>query len=629
MSNAEPVQQDGQTWFGHPPQLARLFTTEMWERFGYYGMRALLTLYLTNYFFFKDEVSSGLYGAFTALVYLTPLFGGLLADRYLGYKNSVKLGAVMMAIGYFCLCFGSDRATPILKFNNQVYDVTMDSKLSADGAASGGNGTVRFVQIDGKQFQVKADKENGGLILLATDGATPSIEVKKGTYSFDGKRNPFWVNVMFMSLACIVIGNGFFKPNISTIVGTLYQPGDSRRDAGFTIFYMGINLGSLLSQLACPFLFEAVGPWAGFLLAAIGMFVAWVLFQFDGGRLKGFGEIPASSTASARWMIYVGAFLFVPVAWWLMNNTMNTAQAAADAAAKNQLASASAVDTTNATASGGPSDSETQTSMVTAVIQYFNEQPVLGKFLFVVILFSTIGIPAWAYMAGTRAEAEKMLVATVLIVFSVVFWTLFEQAGSSLTLFAERNTDLQIGSYKMPAGQTQSFNALFIVIFAPIFSMFWAWLGSKKLEPSIPVKFAIGLILVGVGFLTLVFGKNFAGDDALVPLFWLALMYLIHSIGELCISPVGLSMITKLSMPKVVGLMMGVWFLSSATAQYVGGIIAQFAAVETVGGEVTNPVESLNTYVDVFQTIGLVGTGIGVGLLLISPFLKRLMHGVN
>jgi POT family proton-dependent oligopeptide transporter len=159
--------------------------------------------------------------------------------------------------------------------------------------------------------------------------------------------------------------------------------------------------------------------------------------------------------------------------------------------------------------------------------------------------------------------------------------------------------------------------------------MFWAWLGSKKLEPSIPVKFAIGLILVGVGFLTLVFGKNFAGDDALVPLFWLALMYLIHSIGELCISPVGLSMITKLSMPKVVGLMMGVWFLSSATAQYVGGIIAQFAAVETVGGEVTNPAESLNTYVDVFQTIGLIGTGIGVGLLLISPFLKRLMHGVN
>jgi POT family proton-dependent oligopeptide transporter len=211
-----------------------------------------------------------------------------------------------------------------------------------------------------------------------------------------------------------------------------------------------------------------------------------------------------------------------------------------------------------------------------------------------------------------------------------VFWTLFEQAGSSLTLFADRNTDLYLGSgYTMPAGQVQVFNPLFIVFFAPLFSIMWNWLGKRGLEPSVPFKFVIGLFLVGVGFLVLVYGSQFHDSGFQVPLFWLALAYFIHSIGELCLSPVGLSMITKLSIVRLVGMMMGVWFLSSAMAQYVGGIVAQFASTETVGGSVLNPQVSLNTYLHIFEIIGYGGIISAGVLLLLTPFLRKAMHGVN
>lgn len=590
------------TWFGHPVQLARLFTTEMWERFGYYGMRALLNLYLVQYFFFKDEVSSALYGAFTALVYLTPLFGGLLADRYLGYKKSVKFGAVLMACGYLGLCFGDNRADPIAKLNGETYVVEMKKEDAKDGAKAE---TSKFVTVNDKKFKIQGQKD-GTLKLISVDGDTAAdLTYAKGTFDFDGKRNPFWVNLMFLSLACVIVGNGFFKPNISTIVGTLYSQTDPRRDGGFTIFYMGINLGSMFSQLLCPPLYDAYGPWAGFALAAGGMLFSWSLFQFDGGRLKGFGEPPANASASVNWTIYAGAIIAVPMIWWLMNNTLVSAQTIADMA-----------------------DSAKGESV--GIVAYLLNLPLLGKIMFILFTLAMIIVPVWAAFTGTLVEAQRMFVAIVLIVFSVVFWTLFEQAGSSLTLYADRNTNLNIfGIYEMSAGQTQFFNALFIVVFAPVFSVFWTALGRRGLEPSTPVKFGVALMLVGAGFLVLVYGAKYANADFRVPLFWLALAYLIHSIGELCLSPVGLSMITKLSMPKVVGLMMGVWFLSSAMAQYVGGIVAQFAAVETVGGEVTDPEKSLATYVGVFQTIGIWGCGIGLGLLVLSPLLKKMMHGVK
>ncbi len=580
------------SWFGHPRQLARLFTTEMWERFGYYGMRALLTLYLVKHFGFNDEVASGLYGAFTSLVYLTPLFGGLLADQYLGYKRSVKFGAVLMAIGYLALCFGGEMAKPFLEYNDTQYDVSM-TKETIDGEQVASN----FVTMDGVRYKVDGQEE-GALKLVATDGAGPRL-LAKDSYRFDGRRDPFWVNVMFLALSCVIIGNGFFKPNISTIVGSLYPKGDPRRDGGFTIFYMGINLGSTISQFLCPLFQVWFGFWAGFLLAAFGMVCAWALFQFDGGRLKGYGEPPAAGKGKVL-LIFAAAVACIPVIWFLLNNTMVNAEAASRAAKEGS-----------------------------GIIGYIVALPLLGKVLSAVFFVSVIGIPVWSFMAGSVEEARKMVVAIVLVIFSVVFWTLFEQAGSSLTLFADRNTEREIGSYMMPAAQTQIFNPIFIVMFAPLMSLLWVALAKRNLEPSIPVKFAIGLLLVGVGFLTLVYASQFAGETFKIGLFWLAFAYWFHSMGELCLSPVGLSMITKLSIPRVVGLMMGVWFLSSAMAQYVGGIVAQFTSTETVGGEVTDPKKALETYVQVFHYIGWAGIVSGIVLFVLAIPLKKMMQGVK
>jgi len=236
----------------------------------------------------------------------------------------------------------------------------------------------------------------------------------------------------------------------------------------------------------------------------------------------------------------------------------------------------------------------------------------------------------WSWKVGDRVEFQMMLAAMVMIVFNVVFWTLFEQAGSSLTLFADRNTDLSVfGLFTLSAGQTQFFNAFFIVTLAPLFSMMWNALAAKGREPTTPIKFGIALIGVGLGFLVLVYGARFAGVDAKVSVWWLALLYLIHSAAELCISPVGLSMITKLSIARIVGMMMGVWFLSIACAQYVAGIVAQVASVETVGGQVTNLEVSLHTYTGVFWTIGLIAAAIGVVLLALAPLIKKGMHGVR
>lgn len=601
---------DSDTWFGHPRQLARLFTTEMWERFGYYGMRALLVLFLTQHFLFGDSTAGGLYGAFTSLVYLTPLIGGLVADRYLGSKRSVKLGALLMSLGYLGLCFNGPEAKPYFDYGGQRYEVQIDRQ---------GEASTQYVVAGGQRYLFKGNED--GSVNLTPAGPAPAAgaattaapapapaatavalpaSIGKGQFQTGGVRDSFFVMLMLFSLSAVIVGNGLFKPNISTIVGSLYGATDSRRDAGFTIFYMGINLGSLISQFFCPLLAVWFGWWAGFGLAAFGMLVAWALFQFDGGRLAGYGEPPEGHSHKTLMLVTLGAIAMIPVAWFLLNNTMANAAASAEAAQ-----------------SGG------------GIIGYIASLPILGQVMFWTYFIAVIGIPIWAYLKGSREEFHMMVVAVILTVFSTVFWTLFEQAGSSLTLFADRNTDRQIGGYLMPAGQTQIFNPIFIVILAPLFSLMWVALGRKRLEPSIPVKFAIGLTLVGAGFLVLVFGAQFAGADYKVPLIWLALAYLIHSIGELCLSPVGLSMITKLSIARVVGLMMGVWFLSSAMAQYVGGIVAQFASVETVGGEVTNPALSLSTYMGVFQTIGLIAIGIGVFLFALSFVLKKWMHGVN
>jgi proton-dependent oligopeptide transporter, POT family len=582
---------DGDTWFGHPRQLARLFTTEMWERFGYYGMRALLALYLTKHFLFSDQETAGLYGGFTALVYLTPLVGGLLADRYLGSKKSVKFGAILMSIGYFTLCFGGETAKPHAVINGQRYEVAVENFVDRPTST----GEERRYVLNGTERLLIKGNDDGSVSLLRPDNSVAQV-LPQGAFISNADRSPFFVLLMLAGLSAVTIGNGFFKPNISTIVGTLYEQGDRRRDAGFTIFYMGINLGSLFSQLLCPLLADTVGWWAGFGLAALGMLFSWSLIQFDGGRLAGYGEPPAHDGPNRDIAIYMGAVLAVPVALFLFWNLLGAEQ---------------------------PEPGS-------GIIGYLASLPLMGQLLFGTFLIGVPAILVYAARTGNRVEFQMMLAAMVLIVFNVVFWTLFEQAGSSLTLFADRNTDLSVfGLFSISAGQTQFFNAFFIVLLAPIFSIMWNAMARRGVEPSIPIKFAIALMGVGAGFLFLVWGAQFAGEDFKVALWWLAGLYFIHSAAELCISPVGLSMITKLSIARIVGLMMGVWFLSISVAQYVGGIVAQVASVETVGGQVTNLKVSLDTYADVFWTIGLASVVIGVVLLVLSPVIKKWMHGVQ
>jgi POT family proton-dependent oligopeptide transporter len=583
--------EDKRTWFGHPRQLARLFTTEMWERFGYYGMRALLTLYLTKHFLFSDSQATGLYGGYTALVYLTPLVGGLLADQFLGSKRAVKFGAIIMALGYFTLAFGGSPAKPYATIAGQRYEVVVDNfvdRPTSDPAEA------RYLIDNGKKLQIRGNEDNSISLL---DNGVEARRLPEGALQPGAERNPLTLAIMLIALSLISVGNGFFKPNISTIVGTLYEQGDRRRDSGFTIFYMGINMGSILGQLFCPLLADWLGWWAGLSLAGVGMLISYMLIQFDGGRLAGYGERP-DKAPNRDIAIYIGALIAVPVFVFLFSNLMNSAPA--------------------------PEGS--------GFIGYLMSLSLMGKLLFGTFIVSVPAILIWSYSKGTRQEGQMMTAAMVLIIFNVFFWTLFEQAGSSLTLFADRNTDRSVfGLFSISAPQTQNFNPICIVLFAPLMSMLWTGLARRNIEPSIPVKFAIALVGVGAGFLFLIWGSTFAGagNNFQVGLWWLAGLYLIHSLAELCISPVGLSMITKLSIARVVGLMMGVWFLSISVAQYFAGIVAQFASVQTVGGQVTNLKVSLDTYTSVFWIIGLVATGIGLYLLLLSPLIKRWMHGVQ
>jgi len=487
-----------------------------------------------------------------------------------------------MSIAYLLLCFGGSTAKPYALIDNSRYEVVIDDAKQ------------QYI-VDGVQKLAIKGQEDGTVDLVGPDGAV-ARSIPQGSFKADADRDPFYTTLMLIALSLLTIGNGFFKPNISTIVGALYAQGDRRRDAGFTIFYMGINLGSLFSQILCPFLAVALGWWAGFGLAAIGMMISWALIQFAGDKLAGYGDPPADQVKDRSLLIYIGALAVIPVGWFLFVNLMSTQAPEAGS----------------------------------GIVGYLVSLPIMGKVLFATFLASVILIPIWALKAGNKLEFQMMIAAIVMIIFNVVFWTLFEQAGSSLTLFADRNTDLSVfGLFTMSAGQTQFFNAFFIVVLAPLTSILWGAMGRRGIEPSIPVKFAIALAGVGLGFLALVWGTTHAGPDFKVSVWWLALLYLIHSMAELCISPVGLSMITKLSIARVVGLMMGLWFLSISCAQYVAGMVAQVASVETVGGQVTNLKVSLETYAGVFQTIGIVSIAIGGVLLLVSPLIKKWMHGVQ
>ena len=582
---------DKGNWFGHPRQLARLFTTEMWERFGYYGMRALLTLYLTKHFLFSDSQATGLYGGYTALVYLTPLVGGLLADQFLGSKRAIKFGAIVMAIGYFTLAFGGSAAKPYATISGQRYEVVVDNFV--DRPTSDPRET-RYLVDHGQKLQIRGN-EDGSISLL--NNGQEARRLPKGAMESGADRDPMTIAIMLLALSLISVGNGFFKPNISTIVGALYAQGDRRRDAGFTIFYMGINLGSILGQLFCPLLADYFGWWAGLSLAGVGMLISYALIQFDGGRLAGFGEPPPDKRDRSL-LIYLGALVAVPVVVFLFQNLMNAVPAEPGSGFIGYLASLS----------------------------------LMGKLLFGTFIVSVPAILAWSYTKGSRDRGpdddrgdgadrlQRFLLDVVraggLLADPVRRPQYRPQRVRLVQPVGAADAELQPDFHRLARAVDE--RAVDRARQA----------GTGTVDPGQVRGCADGS---RAGFLLLVFGSTFAGagNNYQVGLWWLAGLYLIHSIAELCISPVGLSMITKLSIARIVGLMMGVWFLSISVAQYFAGIVAQFASVETVGGQVTNLKVSLDTYTHTFTTIAWIAIGAGVALFLLSWPLQKWMHGVK
>ncbi|HEX7759559.1 MAG TPA: MFS transporter [Caulobacteraceae bacterium] len=589
----------------HPKGLLILFFAEMWERFSYYGMRGILIFYLTQHLLFDQATASSQFGSYASLVYLLPLLGGILADRYLGTRKAVAFGALLLVAGHFTMAYEGTPATQNLVYAGKSYAVATQGRVDTRQA--------RLV-IGGKPYEF-GPAEAGGLQIknLPADAGLPRV-LAAGSYKMDTHQDPIGKNAFYLAVSLIIMGVGFLKPNISTIVGQLYPQGDPRRDSGFTLYYYGVNLGAFWASILCSLLGQTVGWWAGFGLAGVGMAAGFVVFVLGKGLLQGKGEPPDPALLAKpifgpinrEWLIYLLGLAGIGAVWLLVPRS--------DLVGKALLAS------------------------------------IAGSLLAIGYILVAV--------CKTWVQRQRMFLAVVLILGAVVFFTLFEQAATSLNLFASTNVDLSMTKAavrilgvpfgaaaqlqaagiptsgfwvdtKMGAGQTQSFNAGFILIFAPVFAALWAYLGRRKLDPNPVLKFGLGLIQVGLGFMVMVWGAGLADASFRLPLMLLGLLYLLHTTGELCLSPVGLSEITKLAMPTVVSFMMAVWFLASSIAQFVGGKIAGLTGTNSVGGQVLDPKLALTTSLHVFSLIGLWGIGFGVVFLVLSPFIKGWAHEVD
>ena len=562
---------------GHPRGLYVLFFAEMWERFSYYGMRAILIFYLTEQFLFADGFAQGQYAAYTTMVYLAPLWGGFLADRYLGPRKAVAFGALLLVAGHFTMAIEGKPAVQTLAYGGHVY--------AFDARGRSGDRQV-CLKVDAGCYPVQAAKGGGMTIVGLPQGAPLPAVLAKGDYQVGVKdRDPLFVNVFYLALALIIMGVGYLKANISTIVGQLYRQGDPRRDPGYTLYYYGINLGAFWAAIACGYLGQAVGWWAGFGLAGLGMLAGFLVFVWGRPMLDGQGEPPDPEALRKPVLgpirletaLYLAGLVGVALIWWLVR------------------------------------------------------QFALMGWSLLAAWILVLGYLGWFMIVKCdKVARERLLLALVLISASVVFFVLFNQAGSSLNQFAERNTILpHHGFWTITPGQTQSFNAGFILIFAPAFAWLWTWLGRIGRDPNPAIKFGLGLLQVGLGFLVLVWGAKVHDAAFRVPAVFLALGYLLHTTGELCLSPVGMSEMSKLSPAALVSTMLAVWFMSLSAGEFIGGLVARLTASETVAGQVLDPARALDIYVHTFRNIGLAGMAAGVLLLAASPWLKRLSHGVN
>ena len=504
---------EANTLWGHPKGLYYLFFAEMWERFSFYGMRALLTLYMVEEIFQaladKDAVSAIVYSSYGSLVYATPIIGGRLADQLLGYRNSILLGGILMAIGHFVL-------------------------------------------------------------------AIPNSEI-----------------AFFLALAFIIIGNGFFKPNISTFVGTLYPAGDVRKDVGFTIFHMGINLGAM-SPIICGWLAGSYGRHWGFGLAGIGMLVGvWVFHRgIKNGVFMDKGLPPEPTKLEKKtWglpnrvLVPVLSFLAVPVIAFILSEYR----------------------------------------------YLFGGASFLGEVTLVNVIFFLLLIGIIAYLINIMAKVDpaqrkKLIVAMMLIFFMTLFWGFHELSGSVLTLFAKRNVNL--GMFN--AEQTNFFNPFFVFLLALPAGLMWKGLDNRKLNPRTPYKYAMGLALLGLGFYVLFLSKGSADSNGMVPLFYLVIMYMLISMGEIFLYPIGLSKITDLSPAKIVSFMMGVWFLSSAFAFQIVGVVGKQLAIDDITGSgEASGMATLELYTGGFESITYVCFGGAALALLLSPLMRKWMGSVH
>jgi POT family proton-dependent oligopeptide transporter len=488
---------------GHPKGLYFLFFTEMWERFSYYGMRAIFILFMTRILLLNDADASQIYGSYTGLVYLTPLLGGYLCDKFLGNRRSIVIGGLLMAIGQFLMF------------------------MSASAGAEGG------------------------------------------------------VTLMWAGLTALIVGNGFFKPNISTMVGQLYPANDRRIDSAFTIFYMGINLGAFFSPLVCG---SMDFKW-GFLAACIGMLIGLVSFIFfqkkylisEEGKEIG---LPVKALDIKAILTIVGSISII----FFMLNFKQMFKSDID------------------------------------IISYF----IYGAMIAMPIIILTD-------KSLTGIETKRIIVIFILAFFVIFFWGAFEQAGASLTLFADRQTDRNLFGWEMPASYFQSVNPLAVIGLAPVFTIIWGFLYARKLEPSSPKKMAIGLTLVALGYVVIAIAVKGLGLGDKVSMWWLIALYIIHSMGELCLSPIGLSMVSKLAPLRLSSLMMGTWFLANAAANKFAGtlsaLIPPSGAADPnvpvvypsfVGFQITNLYE--------FFMLFIVMTGVAAGILFVlSSWLERMI----
>ena len=428
-----------------------------------------------------------------------------------------------------------------------------------------------------------------GGILLSLGHMGMAIEGEPARALADGSivRDGFSLQIFFLSLSLIIVGVGFLKPNISTIVGRLYGEDDPRRDGGFTIFYMGINLGAAAAAIIVGYLGQSPDwGWSwGFGLAGVGMIGGLITFLYGQKFLHGHADpgdpelllqpspIPGINKERA---VYLGGLLGILASWQIVQHHV----------------------------------------MVLGLLGTTSAILVLGLMWFVM-------------KHCDKIERDRMFVAIVLVFFSVFFWSLFEQAGTSMNLFADQVLDRTLFGIEIQASQFQSLNSIFILLLGPLFAMGWVALSKRGLEPTTPVKFGLGIVQVGLGFFALVMGISVANEAHQVAMIWLVLAYLLHTTGELSLSPVGLSMITKLSVPRVVGLMMGAWFLASAGAEFVAAQISKLVHIDATAGEIADPVQALAGYSELFRSVAWVGIAVGVFALLVSPLLRKRMHGIH